>query len=229
MLKPISGEEFINFRNICLKNDNFTEYSKEGNTICYQGINIKPGYFCTKAITTDLFIKYSVQQIFDFLNDENFRNQWDALLMSREIIKQIDDCNQIIHYCTTLPMISKRDYVYYKSIWMSDDKEEFIILNKSVDIPECPEVNGFVRALCEMSGYMVKKNEKGENVFYYYAYNAFGGWVPTWVVNSLISSQGYSLLKKLSECCEKYPEWKKTHNPEEKPWNVLKDKVIIPK
>ncbi|ELP91045.1 phosphatidylcholine transfer protein, putative [Entamoeba invadens IP1] len=223
---PITKEEFETFRKICVESNNWKEYTRENNTVCYQGVEVKSGYFCMKAVT-DLFVNYPTTQIFDFLNDEEFRDQWDSLLLKREKLRQIDDSNQIIHYFTTLPMVANRDYVYYKSLWMSDDKDEFIIMNKSIELPDCPATSDYVRAQCEMSGYMVKKNDKGEGIFYYYTYNAFGGWVPSWVMNSLISSQGLSLMKKLVAACEKYPEWKKTHNPESKPWNTLKDKIKL--
>ncbi|KAL7712699.1 Phosphatidylcholine transfer protein [Entamoeba marina] len=225
-LKGSSVDDFLRFRKACLDDDNWKVYSKEENTICYQGIKVESGYFCMKAIT-ELFVDYDIMQIFDFLNDEEFRGQWDSLLLNRKIIETIDDCNSIIHYTTKIPMISDRDYIYYKSCWMSDDKDEFIIFNKSTTHPDYPETSKYVRAYCAMSGYMVKKNKEGKPIFYYLVNNAFGGWVPTWVMNSLISSQGYSLMKKLATCCKNYPEWKNEHNPSEKAWREMKDKVEI--
>ncbi|KAL7715745.1 Phosphatidylcholine transfer protein [Entamoeba marina] len=209
-------DDFISFRNCCLTSYDWSLSNKSYKTLCYQGVKVKKGFVCLKAVT-ELFVDYDLMQIFDCLNDENYRNQWDGLLLNRKIVETIDDCNCIIHYTTKIPFISNREYVYYKSIWMSDNKDEFIIFNKSTTHPDCPQTTKFL-----------KKDGNGKIIFYYLLNNSFGGKVPSRVTNYLISSQGYTLMKNLSISCSKYPAWKEKHNPMYKPWRTMNDKLSLP-
>lgn len=52
----------------------------------------------------------------------------------------------------------------------------------------------------------------------YYTQSDPKGWFPGWLINMMTTKFAPKLLEKLYQAALKYPEWKKTHNPDKRPW-----------
>ena len=215
--KPMTKEDFDDFRKQCDSTENWNEVYTTETTKGYTQATESTSALKLKVISYD-FKDMDPGLIYDVLHEPEFRRNWDTHLIERIPFKVIDECNDLNYYSLKMPVVSNRDYVYQRGWWYNKDKTEFIICNRSITHPDYPDKKGFVRAIFYISGYMIRKNEKGETVFYYITHNEWNGWIPNWLVNSAGKSVCPKIIEGLFESCKKYPEWKSKHNPDVKPW-----------
>lgn len=131
----------------------------------------------------------------------------------------INKHTEVGYYSAKMPAtVSNRDFCNLRT-WRADaERKEYIIFNFSVVHPDCPEAKGFVRARSIKSGYYVAANEEGGCTFIYYSQSDPRGWIPTWVINMLMTKLPPKILDKLHAVSLAYGAWKGAHEPESKPW-----------
>lgn len=132
----------------------------------------------------------------------------------------INKHTEVGYYSAKMPSpVSNRDFCNLRT-WRADiSKREYIIFNFSVIHPDCPPAKGFVRARSLKSGYYVAGDEDGQGcTFTYYSQSDPKGWIPTWVINMLMTKLPPKILDKLHKVSLAYGAWKADHEPTVKPW-----------
>ncbi|ELP88101.1 phosphatidylcholine transfer protein, putative [Entamoeba invadens IP1] len=164
--------------------------------------------------------------IHDVLQDPEYRATWDESMKEQKLVEQIDENTEIGYYSVKMPLtIANRDWVNMRSWWFDEKKGIYIITNHSVDHPKCGEVSGFVRAKSLKTGYIVEKTPEGTKLSFF-SWNSWNGWIPNWVVNKCSKYMIADIIQQLRDAATKYPEWKKTHHPEERYW-MKKGEVMV--
>jgi hypothetical protein len=131
----------------------------------------------------------------------------------------INKHTEVGYYSAKMPAtVSNRDFCNLRTWRANLETNEFIIFNYSVIHPDCPEKKGFVRARSLKSGYLVTANAEGGCDFYYYSQSDPKGWIPTWVINMLMTKLPPKILDKLHDVAVAYTAWKDQHEPTVKPW-----------
>ncbi|EKE38501.1 hypothetical protein ENUP19_0050G0045 [Entamoeba nuttalli] len=216
-MKPITDEEFNRFRDMCLNHEGWHLVSQDKWNIGYTMKTNSSSSLRLKLIS-NLFKPYSLELIFDMLNDPKYRKEWDVNLLERRVIEEIDEHNEIEYYSIKMPIVTNRDFVYQRA-WRFTENE-FIIFNKSIKDKRFPPVSGLVRAFFHISGYMVRKENEG-NKLYYICHNEWNGWIPNFLINTIGVDVCPSVLGKMAEGCKKYTEWLEKQQPYERPWKKL--------
>ncbi|NWH40320.1 STA10 protein, partial [Chloropsis hardwickii] len=109
-----------------------------------------------------------------------------------------------------------RDFVTLRS-WLPLGND-YMIINYSVKHPKYPPRKDFVRAVSLQTGYLIKANGDGACILYYLTQVDPRGSLPKWVVNRVSQFVAPKAMKKIYKAGLKYPEWKRRHDPEYKPW-----------
>lgn len=131
----------------------------------------------------------------------------------------INKHTEVGYYSAKMPAtVSNRDFCNLRTWQASPEKREYTIFNFSVVHPDCPPAKGFVRARSLKSGYYVVGDENGGCTFTYYSQSDPKGWIPTWVINMLMTKLPPKILDKLHKVALAYGAWKADHNPDHKPW-----------
>lgn len=137
---------------------------------------------------------------------------------------------EVGYYSAKMPAtVSNRDFCNLRTWRMDTARKEYIIFNFSVVHPDCPEKKGFVRARSLKSGYYVTEDPSGGCTFTYYSQSDPKGWIPTWVINMLMTKLPPKILDKLHDVCLAYGAWKAEHEPDVKEWlNTVEDGAASP-
>ncbi|NXO13894.1 STA10 protein, partial [Oriolus oriolus] len=112
--------------------------------------------------------------------------------------------------------LKNRDFVTLRS-WLPLGND-YMIINYSVKHPKYPPRKDFVRAVSLQTGYLIKANGDGACILYYLTQVDPRGSLPKWVVNRVSQFVAPKAMKKIYKAGLKYPEWKRRHDPEYKPW-----------
>jgi len=160
--------------------------------------------------------------VYDVLHDADYRKEWDESMEEGYCIEQLDAHNDVGYYGAKSPIfsVSARDFCNQRSWWRATDGSEYIIFNHSVKHNNCPEKKGFIRANSILSGYLLRTHPDSpdKTLFFYLTQSDLKGWIPAWVINQGASKFAPSIVDKLNKCAPNYPNWKKTHKPDEKAW-----------
>ncbi|ELP95236.1 phosphatidylcholine transfer protein, putative [Entamoeba invadens IP1] len=216
-MKPFTDAEFEEFKTMCISDDGWTLANHDDINTGYTTQTENSSTLRMK-LKSKLFEPFSINLVFDMLSDPQFRAEWDGNILERKTIDTIDEHNEIDYYSVSMPVVSNRDFLYQRG-WKYN-KDEFIIMNKSVVDQRAPEVSGIVRANIRISGYMVRI-EDGKCKLYYIAHNDWNGWIPSFIFNTFGPSFCPSVLNKMAAGCKKYEDWYKQQKPYERPWKKL--------
>ena len=119
-----------------------------------------------RSIKSQIIIKKSMKEIFDYVADINNKPKYDHSLDHCKIVNKFDENYRIDYYnYKGAFLISNRDFyvaVYYKR---GDDFSEMFCTNYSN--PKYPEIKKVVRAELIYAGFQYKKVEEGILVTYY--------------------------------------------------------------
>jgi len=214
--KPATDEEFDAFIKDC--------HNQEGWNVCFEkGNDLKVWDQKSDKSAINIVKLYAVFHdieaavLYDVLHDPDYRAVWDENMIEGYNIEQIDATNDVGYYSAKAPTpVSNRDFCNERS-WRVRDKE-YVIMNHSVIHPKCPEKKGFVRANSIKTGYYIMGREGGGCAIYYFTQTDPKGWIPAWLTNKVTKSYAPEIVGKLSKACKEYPEWKKNHKPDYKPW-----------
>jgi len=214
--KPDTEEDFDKFVKAC--------DSTEGWNIVHQEDKIKVWDMASDNSAVNIvriwahFPTIDADVLYDVLHDPEFRTTWDDHMVEGYNIQQIDPTNDVGYYSAKgMGTVSGRDFVNQRAWRVKGD--EFVIKNHSVVHPKCPQKKGFVRAWSFMTGYMIRKAEKGCTLVYYTQTDP-KGWIPTFVVNTVTKKFAPKNIAKIEEHSARYVAWKSEHKPENKPWRT---------
>nr|BAN42215.1 phosphatidylcholine transfer protein, putative [Entamoeba invadens] len=174
-------------------------------------------------LVSDAMKDIPAQVIYEAILDPDYRKTWDDRMIEGFLIEQIDAANDIGYYSVGMPfVISNRDWVNRRSWWHNPEMTEFVIFNFSNKHPLVPEKSGFVRAWSYKSGYYMKTTDKG-TMFYYFGWNSWNGWIPAWCVNKATKTMVGGVIDNIAKTSSVYENWKKDHNPSDRPWLRLNE------
>ncbi|XP_060059763.1 phosphatidylcholine transfer protein isoform X5 [Erinaceus europaeus] len=120
----------------------------------------------------------------DVYMDLNYRKQWDSYV--KELYEEECDGKNVVYWEVNYPFpMSNRDYVYIRDCRELDweGQKVYVVLAKSVEVPQFPEKSGVVRVKqYKQSLALVSDGKKGSRVFMHYFDNP-GGQIPSWLIN----------------------------------------------
>lgn len=168
-----------------------------------------------------IFEDVEPEELYNVLHDHDFRKTWDENMMDGHVVELINKHTEIGYYAAKMPsVVSNRDFCNLRTWKARPKKGEWIIFNFSVRHQNCPEKKGFVRANSILTGYFIRKLEEGGIEFNYYSQSDPKGWIPSFVINTLMTKLAPRLIEKLHSVALTYKDWKKENNPEHMPWLV---------
>jgi len=209
-------EDFDNFKKEAESTDGWVECFKNEMCTVWSKPNEKSTIHLTRAVA--VFKKLDPAILYDTLHDADFRQTWDDKMIEGRVLEQLDPFNEVGYYAARAPIgISNRDFVNLRSWKVYPERNEWIIFNHSVVHKDMPDKKDFVRAWSILTGYIIKKTDDGCTLTYLTQSDP-KGWIPTWVVNTLTTKFAPSILNNMYNAGVKYPNWKASHNPTDKPW-----------
>eukprot|EP00339_Tiarina_fusa_P019994 CAMPEP_0117036446 /NCGR_PEP_ID=MMETSP0472-20121206/25820_1 /TAXON_ID=693140 ORGANISM="Tiarina fusus, Strain LIS" /NCGR_SAMPLE_ID=MMETSP0472 /ASSEMBLY_ACC=CAM_ASM_000603 /LENGTH=177 /DNA_ID=CAMNT_0004746211 /DNA_START=8 /DNA_END=538 /DNA_ORIENTATION=+ len=105
------------------------------------------------------------------------RKKWDELFQGGEVIAELDDKHQVLHFKFKSPSMvaSNRDFVMARSVRVNDDGS--IAANHvSIEHPDCGEQKGYVRGEIDVSGYYIVPTGENSCKCYYVVQLDPKGW-----------------------------------------------------
>eukprot|EP01060_Flectonema_neradi_P003809 TRINITY_DN1248_c1_g2_i1.p1 TRINITY_DN1248_c1_g2~~TRINITY_DN1248_c1_g2_i1.p1 ORF type:complete len:372 (+),score=91.22 TRINITY_DN1248_c1_g2_i1:43-1158(+) len=181
----------------------------------------RPSQDATKSAVNILkmfavFDETTPEVMYNVLHDADYRPVWDTSMGAGYNICRLDSNNDLGYYMLKLPTgVTNRDFCNKRS-WVCAGNREFIIMNRSEPHERCPETK-CVRAVSIISGYLIRQHGKGCSITYV-SQSDPKGWIPTSILNHVITSNGPSVIEKLRVVARAYPEWKAKNNPDSLPW-----------
>uniref|UniRef100_A0A4W6FQS4 StAR-related lipid transfer (START) domain containing 15 n=1 Tax=Lates calcarifer TaxID=8187 RepID=A0A4W6FQS4_LATCA len=112
--------------------------------------------------------------------------------------------------------LKNRDFVTMRS-WLPLGSD-YLIINYSVKHPQHPPKKDYVRAVSLLTGYLIQSNGANCSTLYYLTQVDPRGSLPKWVVNRVSQFVAPKAMRKIYKASLKYPDWKRKHNPNLKPW-----------
>jgi hypothetical protein len=209
--------DFEEFRGFCMDDEGWGEVYKDSKYKVWSRKSSVSSINIVKARTT--FDDVPAAALYDVLHDHEYRKTWDDNMIQGYVVQMLNKHTEVGYYSAKMPTtISNRDFCNLRT-WRADTaRNEFIIFNYSVVHTDCPEKKGFVRARSLKTGYLVQATENGGCNFFYYSQSDPKGWIPTWVINTLMTKLPPKILDNLHKVALAYPAWKEQHDPTAKPW-----------
>lgn len=212
-----TNDDFEEFRTFCTSDEGWGEVYKDSKYRVWTRKSSDSSINIVKARTH--FADVAPATLYDVLHDHEYRKTWDDNMIKGYVIQMINKHTEVGYYSAKMPAtVSNRDFCNLRT-WRADaERKEYIIFNFSVIHPDCPEQKGFVRARSLKTGYLVQTAEDGGSIFTYFSQSDPKGWIPTWVINMLMTKLPPKILDKLHTVSLAYPAWKAEHDPEAKAW-----------
>lgn len=164
------------------------------------------------------FAEVSPLQIYDVLHDPDYRKVWDQHMIEAHDIGCLNPNNDVGYYAMSCPApLRNRDFVLQRS-WLDTGREQYII-NHSVFHRDFPPRRGFVRAISNLTGFLIRPSGSTGSELGYVSQIDPQGTLPPWLVNKVTQIFAPKLVKKLFKASKAYAEWKKQNSPNWKPWH----------
>ncbi|XP_030055841.1 START domain-containing protein 10 [Microcaecilia unicolor] len=155
--------------------------------------------------------------LYDVLHDVEYRKKWDTNVIETFDIGKLTVNADIGYYAWKCPKpLKNRDVITLRS-WLPMGAD-YIIMNYSVKHAKYPPRKDMVRAVSIQTGYLIQSTGVTNCTITYLAQVDPKGSLPKWVVNKSSQFLAPKAMKKMYKACVKYPEWKRKHNPQQKPW-----------
>ncbi len=215
--------DFIKFRDFAESQDTkWTTVYKGWNNLHVQTRpeELKPGETATGFDIVRSTIDWNdvdPETLFNCLHDAEYRATWDEKMIAGHNICQLDQHNDIGYYAMKPHWaVTNRDFCNMRS-WMEFTNGDYIIMNHSVEHPECPPRPGFVRARSILTGYYIKPMPSAGTRLIFISHSDPKGIIPAFLVNNIIGSLTPAVLARLHECTLKYVSWSaRKYTPDEK-------------
>uniref|UniRef100_UPI0035902843 START domain-containing protein 10 n=1 Tax=Myxine glutinosa TaxID=7769 RepID=UPI0035902843 len=215
---------FSSFRNKCEIHDGWEiRYNKGGLTVWTQDL---PNNSAVQKLKTSLECKnIAASTLYDVLHDIQYRKKWDTSVIETYDVGRLTANTDVGYYSCKCGPLKSRDFVTLRS-WLPLDND-YLIINHSVKYPKLPPKKECVRAVSILTGYLIRPTGPKSCVFFYLAQVDPRGSLPLWVVNKASQYFAPKVMKKILKASEKYPEWKKRHSPQHKPW-LYPEQISLP-
>ncbi|XP_077690168.1 phosphatidylcholine transfer protein isoform X3 [Eretmochelys imbricata] len=141
----------------------------------------------------------------DVYMDLDYRKQWDQYV--KELCEKIYDEKRIIYWEVKYPFpLSNRDYVYIRERrdMEVDGRKIWVMLAKSMSLPQCPEKPGIIRVNSYVQSLVLESDGKTGSKVYMYYFDNPGGMIPSWLINWAAKSGVPAFLKDLQKACFNY-------------------------
>uniref|UniRef100_A0A8C4SPJ7 START domain-containing protein 10 n=1 Tax=Erpetoichthys calabaricus TaxID=27687 RepID=A0A8C4SPJ7_ERPCA len=207
--------DFTSFREQCEDQEGWTvQYNKGGVTVwCREQESNTVQKLKMRIICKDV----TAETLYDVLHDTSYRRKWDSNMIETYDIGRLTVNADVGYYSWKCPSpLKNRDFVTLRS-WLPLGND-YIIINYSVKHPKYPPKKDYVRAVSLQTGYLIQNNSASSSTLYYLTQVDPKGSLPKWVVNKVSQFVAPKAMKKIYKACLKYPEWKRKHNPNLKPW-----------
>uniref|UniRef100_A0A8C6SP09 StAR-related lipid transfer (START) domain containing 15 n=1 Tax=Neogobius melanostomus TaxID=47308 RepID=A0A8C6SP09_9GOBI len=159
----------------------------------------------------------SAETVYDVLHDTPYRRKWDANMIDTYDIGRLTVNADVGYYSWRCPPpLKNRDFVTMRS-WLPLGND-YLIINYSVKHPQHPPKKDYVRAVSLLTGYLIQSTGPSSSTLYYLTQVDPKGSLPKWVVNRVSQFVAPKAMRKIYKASLKYPEWKRKHNPQLKPW-----------
>ncbi|XP_043112599.1 START domain-containing protein 10 isoform X1 [Puntigrus tetrazona] len=215
--------DFLSFRDQCESQDGWVaRYNKGGVTVwcrdeeCKTVQKLKMRIVC-KDVTAET--------LYDVLHDTSYRKKWDTNMIDTFDIGRLTVNADVGYYSWKCPSpLKNRDFVTMRS-WLPLGND-YLIINYSVKHPEYPPKKDYVRAVSLLTGYLIQSSGANCCTLYYLTQVDPRGSLPKWVVNRASQLVAPKAMKKIYKACLKYPEWKRKHEPNLKPWRYPEQNTL---
>nr|CDS30680.1 phosphatidylcholine transfer protein [Hymenolepis microstoma] len=175
-----------------------------------------------------VFTGVSAINVYESLQDPEYRRTWDDAMKEGSRICYVSPNSEIGYYRLKSPFgLKDRDFVNQRS-WHSDGSV-YVIMNHSVVHKKMPQIEGVVRGISCITGYLIKSIGTDSCEFTYITHSDPRGKIPTWVVNTTVKTFAPLMTKRLYEAACGYATWKASHNPDFKPWCNFSQLQTFPK
>ncbi|XP_057706408.1 START domain-containing protein 10 [Corythoichthys intestinalis] len=207
--------DFSSFKDQCLSGQGWNQrYHKGGVTVWCRpddgdGVQkIKMKMAC-KGV--------SAQTVYDVLHDSGYRKKWDSNMIDAYDIGRLTVNADVGYYSWRCPVpLKNRDFVTLRS-WLPLG-DDFLIINYSVKHAQHPPKKDFVRAVSLLTGYFIQSAGAEGSSLYYLSQLDPRGSLPKWVTDRVSQFVAPKAMRKIYKASRKYPEWKRKHCPDLKPW-----------
>nr|CAI5865148.1 unnamed protein product [Callosobruchus analis] len=164
-----------------------------------------------------LFKDVHPNTVFDVLHDPDYRKTWDEHMLASIEIGYLNPNNDVSYYALSCPApIKNRDFVLQRS-WL-DTGNEKLILNHSVHHKDYQPKKGFIRGISYLTGFVLRKTDKGCFLGYISQTDPRGK-LPPWLVNKVSQKFAPKVVDNLKKAANGYDKWKMAQpNPYFKPW-----------
>ncbi|XP_078514740.1 START domain-containing protein 10 isoform X1 [Lissotriton helveticus] len=223
--------DFSNFRTECHSEEGWTQtYHKGGITVWIQILEEERSLHKIKESPEQEGLRrfqvvkcrmeckdIAAEDLYDVLHDVEYRKKWDTNVIETFDIGKLTVNADIGYYAWKCPKpLKNRDVITLRS-WLPMGLD-YIIMNYSVKHAKYPPRKDMVRAVSIQTGYLIENKGAKSCVLTYLAQVDPKGSLPKWVVNKSSQFLAPKAMKKMYKACLKYPEWKRKHNPQHKPW-----------
>lgn len=208
--------DFSNFRTECNSAEGWSQtYHKGGITVWIQILEEERALHKIKCRMECKDI--AAEDLYDVLHDVEYRKKWDTNVIETFDIGKLTVNADIGYYAWKCPKpLKNRDVITLRS-WLPMGLD-YIIMNYSVKHAKYPPRKDMVRAVSIQTGYLIENKGAKSCVLTYLAQVDPKGSLPKWVVNKSSQFLAPKAMKRMYKACLKYPEWKRKHNPQHKPW-----------
>uniref|UniRef100_H3B031 START domain-containing protein 10 n=1 Tax=Latimeria chalumnae TaxID=7897 RepID=H3B031_LATCH len=157
------------------------------------------------------------ETLYDVLHDTHYRKKWDSNMIETYDIGRLTVNADVGYYSWRCPSpLKNRDFVTLRS-WLPLGND-YMIINYSVKHPKYQRSRDVGGGMYLQTGYLIKSNGAGSCILYYLTQVDPKGSLPKWVVNKVSQFVAPKAMKKIYKACLKYPDWKRKHSPNLKPW-----------
>jgi hypothetical protein len=168
-------------------------------------------YVCKKGLTggdtvrirvdcTPSFGNIPPDVVWETITDARHFAKWDDHCREYRTLARIDERTEVTYYSVRMPAVLRdRDWVLRRSQVADPARGVWVVMSRSVAVPEAPPRKEFVRATSHLTGFMLRRPPDGAagSVLVYLAHNSFAGDVPVKLVNWATKSLAASIVGKL--------------------------------
>ncbi|KAI1721056.1 START domain-containing protein [Ditylenchus destructor] len=215
VVKPLEDGDFRYARTLCDVHDQWQlVYEKKATRVWTKPMS-DSNLHMIKARSE--FSDVSAETAYDVLQDSDYRHKWDKYMLSTIPVGYLNPNNDICYYSLgSIPPFRSRDFVMQRS-WLDTGREKFIV-GHSVWHDKFPPNKTHIRGTIHLTVYFVRALNSGGCQLSYVTFSDPRGKLPSWFINRLTKLIAPKLFKKLHKACLNYPDWKRSHRPNWKPW-----------
>ncbi|CAD8068534.1 unnamed protein product [Paramecium sonneborni] len=176
---------------------------KKENLIIYK--TFKPGNPAVFVKGHSDLIGISIDVLLKAIHNEKYRQKWDKILLSFQVLERESAIVDIIYYYVkSPPCVDNREFCQ-KRILKYDFPQpgQICLLYFSVDHKKAPKFKGHIRAETLISGYILESIPGGSRL-YFCSNNDVKGDIPKSLVNYVASRAPISWINSLRKGCEDY-------------------------